>query len=199
MKASQILIGLVLLLVLVAVLGGGCAYTGYNRAVGMDESANQAWAEVDNQLKHRADLVPELVETVKGVAGQEQAVFLGIAKAQEAYFQADKNGSIQAKQEAGREMDSALSRLMVFAQQYPELKSNESFLKLQDSLEGTENRLTVARQRYNETVQQLNQYARQFPGKFFTALAGVQQRTYFQTPDEEKKAPKVDFSELRGK
>ncbi len=199
MKASQILIGVVLLLVLVAAVGGGCAYTGYNQAIRIDENANQAWAEVDNQLKRRNDLVPELVETVKGVAGQEQTVFLGIAKAQEAYFQADKTNSIEAKEAAGRQMDSALSRLLVLAQQYPELKSNESFLKLQDSLEGTENRLVVARQRYNETVQQLNAFVRQFPGRFFAALAGVEKRTYFETPSEERRTPKVDFSDLRNK
>ena len=199
MKASQILLGLVVVLLLVAVVGGGCVYSGYNQAIRIDESANNAWAEVDNQLKRRNDLVPELVETVKGVAGQEQTVFLGIAKAQEAYFQADKSKSIEGKEEAGRQMDSALSRLLVLAQQYPELKSNESFLKLQDSLEGTENRLVVARQRYNQAVLDVNAYVRQFPGSFFASLAGVQKRTYFETPAEERKAPKVDFSELRNK
>jgi LemA protein len=196
MKASQILMGIVLLLVLAAIFGGGCIYQGYNQAIGLDESANQTWAEVDNQLKRRNDLVPELVETVKGVAGQEQTVFLGIAEARKAYFQAK---SVDEKEAAGRQMDSALSRLLLLQEQYPQLKSNESFLKLQDSLEGTENRLVVARQRYNQTVQQLNAYVRQFPGRFFAALAGVEKRTYFETPADERKAPKVDFSELRKK
>ena len=195
----KILLGVLAVLVLVAVLGGGCVYNGYNQAIRIDESANQAWAEVDNQLKHRNDLVPQLVETVKGVAGQEQTVFLGIAKAQEAYFQADKKGSIEAKDAAGHEMDSALSRLLVLAQQYPELKSSESFRELQDSLEGTENRLSVARQRYNTAVQDLNAYVRQFPNSFYASLAGVQKRTYFETTDEERKTPKVDFSDLRKK
>ncbi len=195
----KILLGVLAVLVLVAVLGGGCVYNGYNQAIRIDESANQAWAEVDNQLKRRNDLVPQLVETVKGVAGQEQTVFLGIAKAQEAYFQADKKGSIEAKDAAGHEMDSALSRLLVLAQQYPELKSSESFRELQDSLEGTENRLSVARQRYNTAVQDLNAYVRQFPNSFYASLAGVQKRTYFETTDEERKTPKVDFSDLRKK
>ena len=195
----KILLGVLAVVVLVAVLGGGCVFNGYNQAMRMDESANQAFAEVDNQLKHRNDMVPQLVETVKGVAGQEQTVFLGIAKAQEAYFQAEKKGSIEAKDAAGHEMDTALSRLLVLAQQYPELKSSESFRELQDSLEGTENRLAVARQRYNAAVQELNAWVRQFPNSFYASLAGVQKRTYFETTDEERKVPKVDFSDLRKK
>ena len=196
----KILLGVLAVVVLVAVLGGGCVFNGYNQAMRMDESANQAFAEVDNQLKRRNDMVPQLVETVKGVAGQEQTVFLGIAKAQEAYFQAEKKGSIEAKDAAGHEMDTALRGLnfTVLAQQYPELKSSESFRALMDSLEGTENRLAVARQRYNAAVQQLNAWVRQFPNSFYASLAGVQKRTYFETSDEERKTPKVDFSELRG-
>ena len=125
----KILLGVLAVVVLVAVLGGGCVFNGYNQAMRMDESANQAFAEVDNQLKRRNELVGNLVETVKGVAGQEQTVFLGIAKAQQAYFQAEKKGSIEAKDAAGHEMDTALRGLnfTVLAQQYPELKSSESF------------------------------------------------------------------------
>jgi LemA protein len=199
MKASQILLGLVLVILLGAVVGGGCAFSGYNQAMRMDETVNQASAEVDNQLKRRSELIKELVGTVKGVAGQEQTVFLGIAKAQESYFQAKESGSVEAKDTAGHQMDSALSRLLILAQQYPELKSNESFLKLQDELAGTENRLSVARQRYNQSAQDLNTYVRQFPGSFFASLAGVQKRAYYETPAEEREAPKVDFSDLQKK
>jgi LemA protein len=186
-----LVIGLVAVVILIVF--GMAALGGYNSVVGMDEKVNNAWAEVDNQLKRRNDLVPELVNTVKGVAAQEQTVFLGIANARKAYFQAE---TVQQKQEAGRQMDGALSRLLLLQEQYPQLKSNESFLKLQDSLEGTENRLTVARERYNESVQELNQYIRQLPGRFWAMLAGVDKHTYYKIEDADRKAPNVDFSDL---
>ncbi len=182
-----------LIAVVVLVVFGGAAFSGYNYVIGMDEKAKNAWAEVDNQLKRRNDLVPELVNTVKGVASQEQTVFLGIADARKAYFQAE---TVEQKQAAGRQMDGALSRLLLLQEQYPQLKSNESFLKLQDSLEGTENRLAVARQRYNESVQELNAYVRQLPGRIWAMLAGVDKRTYYEIDAADRKNPTVDFSDL---
>ncbi|HEY1783889.1 MAG TPA: LemA family protein [Pirellulales bacterium] len=179
--------------VVILIVFGVMASSGYNYVIGLDEKVNNAWAEVDNQLKRRNDLVPELVNTVKGVAGQEQTVFLGIAQARKAYFQAQ---TIDQKQEAGRQMDGALSRLLLLQESYPALKSNENFLKLQDSLEGTENRLTVARERYNETVQELNAYARQLPGRFWAALAGVEKHTYYAIDAADRERPNVDFSGL---
>ena len=143
-------------IILVAVLGGavvvgGCLYSGYNRAVGFDEEVKSAWAQVDNQLQRRFDLIDNLVATVKGFAAQEQDVFLGVAKTRESYFQAKSSGSLPDQAKAAGAFESALSRLLVLREAYPELKSNESFLKLQDSLEGTENRLAVERQRPDST------------------------------------------------
>ena len=169
---------------------GGCMYSGYNRAVGLDEQVKSAWAQVENQLQRRYDLIPNLVETVKGVAQQEQELFLGIAKSREAYFQAKTPGE---KVEAARGMEGVLSRLLVLKETYPELKSNESFLKLQDSVEGTENRLSQERMRYNEIVKQLNTFSRKLLGRLYCSLAGVEKAEYFEVAEEAKAVPKVDF------
>ncbi|HTU24576.1 MAG TPA: LemA family protein, partial [Pirellulales bacterium] len=189
-QASSLKSLLPLLAALVALSASGC---GYNYVVGLDEKVNGAWAEVDNQLKRRNDLVPELVNTVKGVAGQEQTVFLGIEEARKSFFSAQ---TVPEKQEAGRQMDGALSRLLLLQETYPELKSNEQFLKLHDSLEGTENRLAVARERYNEAVRELNEYVRQLPGRFWASLAGVEKHTYYEIDKGDRAAPNVDFSGL---
>jgi len=188
---TPLLVALVALVLLIVF--GAMALGGYNSVVGMDEKVNNAWAEVDNQLKRRNDLVPELVNTVKGVAKQEQTVFLGIAEARKSYFQAETVGQ---KQEAGRQMDGALSRLLMLQESYPQLKSNEEFLKLQDSLEGTEDRLAVSRERYNKAVQELNEYVRQLPGRFWAMLAGVDKHTYYAIDASDRKNPNVDFSDL---
>jgi len=186
----------VLLIMLVAIVGavvivGGCIYSGYNRAITLDEGVKSAWAQVDNQLQRRFDLVPNLVETVKGIAGHEKEVFTGIAKARESYFQAK---SVGQKAKAAGTFESALSRLLVLREAYPQLKANESFLKLHDSLEGTENRLSVERKRYNETVKRLNTFARKLLGRFYTGLAGVEKAEYFEVAEEAKAVPKVDFT-----
>jgi LemA protein len=185
-------LGMFLLAMVVAVaVIGGCVYSGYNRAVALDEDVKSAWAQVDNQLRRRFELIPNLVETVKGFAAQEQEVFLGVAKARESYFQA-KSPAEQAK--AATTFDSALSRLLVLRETYPELKSNESFLKLQDSVEGTENRLSVERMRYNDKVKELNTYSRKLLGRLYCGLAGVEKAEYYDVPEAARTAPKVDFS-----
>ena len=130
-------------LLVVALAAGSCAYQGYNQAITLDENVKQQWAQVENQLQRRYDLIPNLVETVKGIAGQEQKIFLGIAEARKAYFQTQKSGTVAEKAEAATGVEQALSRLLFLQEKYPELKSNESFLKLQDELAGTENRLSV--------------------------------------------------------
>jgi LemA protein len=165
--------------------------SGYNKAVGLDEQVRSNWAQVENQLQRRFDLIPNLVETVKGVAAQEEKIFLGIADARKAYFQAE---SISQKAETAGNLESALSRLLMLRESYPALRSNESFLKLQDQLEGTENRLSVERMRYNESVKALNTYTRQLLGRFFCGLAGVEPAEYFEVAEEAKANPKVDFS-----
>ncbi|MBI2826123.1 MAG: LemA family protein [Planctomycetia bacterium] len=186
------LVGLVV--VVIALVVGGCVYQGYNQAITLDESVKQKWAQVENQLQRRYDLIPNLVETVKGVAGQEQKVFLGIAEARKAYFQSQETGTVAERATAATGVERALSRLLFLQEQYPELKSNESFLKLQDELAGTENRLSVERQRYNDSVQTLNTFARRFPSSVYARFAGVTPAEYFQPPKAAEEPPKVDFS-----
>jgi LemA protein len=190
----QKLIGVAVLLLVVALMLGGCVFSGYNQAVSIDEDVKQRWAQVENQLQRRYDLIPNLVETVKGIAGQEQTVFLGIAEARKAYFQAKESGTVAEQAAAASGVERALSRLLFLQEQYPELKSNESFLKLQDELAGTENRLAVERKRFNEGVQQLNTFTRRFPSSFYARLAGVQPADYFEVPEAARETPKVDFS-----
>lgn len=185
-------IGVILsVLLLGGALAGGCVYSGYNRAITMDEDVRSAWAQVENQLQRRYEMIPNLVETVKGMAQQEKDVFLGIAKSREAYVGAR---TVAEKAEAASSLESALARLLVVREAYPELRSNESFLKLQDSLEGTENRLAVERQRYNEKVRDLNTFARSLLGRFYTSLAKVEKAEYFEISDAARSAPKVDFN-----
>lgn len=190
----QKLIGVAVLFLVVALVLGGCAFSGYNQAVSLDEDVKQRWAQVENQLQRRYDLIPNLVETVKGIAGQEQAVFLGIAEARKAYFQAKESGTVAEQAATASGVERALSRLLFLQEQYPQLKSNESFLKLQDELAGTENRLAVERKRYNEGVQELNTFIRRFPSSFYASLAGVQPADYFEVPEAARETPKVDFS-----
>lgn len=194
MNLMKVLLVLLVLFVGSGAVIGGCVYSGYNKAVGLDEEVTSRWAQVENQLQRRFDLIPNLVETVKGIAGQEKEVFLGIAKSREAYFQAKESGSTVAKVQAAGSLGTALSRLLLLQERYPELRSNESFLKLQDSLEGTENRISVERSRYNETVKQLNTFCRRLAGRFYAGLADVDKAEYFEITEEARDRPKVDFS-----
>jgi LemA protein len=179
-----------------AILVGGCAamagVTGYNQAKALDQNVQSQWAQVNVQLQRRFDMIPQLEATVKGVAAQEQKIFLGIADARKAYF--SQTTSVQEKAAAANEMNSALSRLLLLQENYPQLKSNESFLKLQDTIEGTENRLSVERGRYNEAVRALNLYTQTFPNKFFAELAGVKPAEYLKAPETANEPPKIDFS-----
>lgn len=189
-SASRILLigfGVVVALFLLA---GGCVYTGYNQVITYDEAVKSQWAQVENQLQRRFELIPNLIETVKGVAKQEEKIFLGVAEARKAYFQAD---SINAKAKAAGGMEGALSRLLLLRETYPQLKSDQSFLKLQDQLEGTENRLSVERKRYNDSVRQLNTYIRKLLGRFYAGLADVDQAEYFEIDEVARAAPQVKF------
>lgn len=191
MKAAKV-ISIVLALFFGGLLLVGCnVYSGYNRAVRMDEEVKSAWAQVENQLQRRFELIPNLVETVKGITRQEESIFLGIAEARTKYFKA---ATIPDKVEAAGQVQSALARLLVMQETYPDLKSNQSFLKLQDTLEGTENRLAVERMRYNDAVKLLNTYRRQLLGGLYSGLAGVSEAKYFEVEEAAKTAPKVDFS-----
>lgn len=163
---------------------------GYNKAVRYDEAVKSSWGQVDNVLVRRFDLIPNLVETVKGYAKHEKELFENIAAAKTQYFQAK---DVAEKAQSAGQLEGFLSRLLVLREQFPELKANEGFLKLQDQLEGTENRIAVERNRYNESVRQLNTYSRSFFGRFFCSLAGVEKAEYFQASQEQKTNPKVAF------
>ncbi len=164
---------------------------GYNKAVNLEQGAEKAWADIDAALQRRLDLVPNLVETVKGYAKQEKELFENIAKSREKYFQA---GSRAGKIEASNELSGFLSRLLMLQENYPQLKANENFRDLQVALEGTENRINVARTRYNEAARQLNTYRRQLFGSFFCNRAGVEKVDYFEASEQAKtEVPKVEF------
>jgi LemA protein len=175
---------------LVVIIIGSWIVSGYNQVVTLDESVKTSWAQVENQLKRRYDLIPNLVETVKGYASHEKEIFEHLADARTKYFQAQ---DIKGKIEASGDLERALSRLLMLQENYPQLKANESFLKMMDSLEGTENRLAVERKRYNDTVRILNTYIRTVFGRFFAGLAGVSRAEYYQIPEAEEAAPKVKF------
>jgi LemA protein len=184
---------LLIILGVIAVFAIGAIMYGvgeYNKAVAMDEQVKSQWAQVDNQLKRRYDLIPNLVETVKGYATHEKELFENLANARTKYFQAN---TVNEKVQSSQQIEGFLSRLLVLRETYPQLKANENFLKLQDSLEGTENRIAVERMRYNDTVKILNTYRRTVLGKFFASLAGVNEARYYETPQAEKEAPKVKF------
>jgi len=165
-------------------------YNAYNKAIRLDEDVKSRWGNVENQLARRYDLIPNLVQTVKGYAKHEQAIFDNIANARTKYFQAQGPA---AKAQAASQVESFLSRLLVLQEQYPNLKANESFLKLQDQLEGTENRIAVERMRYNESVQNLNTYIRTPFGRIAGSLAGVKPGEYFKAPEGQQTAPSVQF------
>jgi len=189
---SGVKIALVILAVVVLFAGGTILWGvgQYNGVVSMDEQVKSQWAQVENQLKRRYDLIPNLVETVKGYAKHEKEVFENIANARTKYFQAQ---TVKDKIQASQQLEGALSRLLLLQENFPQLKANESFLKLQDSLEGTENRIAVERKRYNDDVRTLNTYRRSVFGKFFASLAGVGEAQYYEIPQAEKEIPKVNF------
>ncbi len=187
LKTTLIVLGIVVVLV---VLVAGWVINGYNTVIAMDENVNGRWAQVENQLKRRYDLIPNLVETVKGYATHERELFENIAEARTKYFQQE---TVPGKIEASNQLEGVLSRLLLLREQYPQLKANENFLKLQDSLEGTENRIAVERMRYNEAVQRLNTYKRTFYGRFFASIAGVEKAEYYEAPEAEQETPAVDF------
>jgi len=187
LKIILIILGVILL---VGFIGFRWVISGYNRVIVMDENVKGKWAQVENQLKRRYDLIPNLVETVKGYAKHEKELFENIAEARTKYFQAK---DVKGKIEGANRLEGVLSRLLLLRETYPDLKANQSFLKLQDSLEGTENRIAVERKRYNEAVQFLNTFIRTFFGRFFAVMAGISNAEYYEIPEAEKETPKVKF------
>jgi len=179
-------------LLLIALLSFGKYVSVRNSLVSKNEAVKSAWSQVDVVLQRRADLIPNLVETVKGYAKQEQTVFGDIAKARSALLSA---GTPEGKIAANRQLDGALGRLLAIAENYPQLKSNENFLRLQDELAGTENRIAVERKRYNDTLQEYNTYVQQFPNNIFAQWAGFKpNNAYFAAAQGSREVPKVNFS-----
>ena len=176
-----------LVLAIVVILVSGSYFSRRNQMAVKREAVNAAWAQVDVVLQRRADLVPNLVETVKGYAVQEQIVFGDIAKARSALLSAQTPAD---KIAANAQLDSALGRLLVIVENYPQLKSNENFLRLQDELAGTENRIAVERRRYNEAVQDYNTYLSLFPNTLVASVAGFKRNdAYFKTDESARQAP----------
>ena len=161
-----------------------------NAIVRLDETINQTEAEIDNQLQRRSDLIPNFVNTVRGYAAHEQQVFGDIAEARTRLAGAR---TIEEKSESYNEMQSALSRLLVIVEQYPDLKANQNFMALQDELAGTENRIGVARRRYNDSVASFNVKIRMFPSSIVAGQMGYSQRAYFEIADTARQAPVVSF------
>lgn len=172
-----------------------------NNMVGLEEKVNSSWAQVQNQYQRRFDLIPNLVETVKGFAAQEKEVLQGVTEARARAggvmnLSPDLLNNPQAFsqfQQAQAGLGAALQRLLVVVERYPELKSNQNFLTLQAQLEGTENRIAVERRRFNEEVQAFNRYVRRIPETFVASIFGFQIKNYFQAVTQAEEAPKVEF------
>ena len=175
----------------------------YNNLVRLDEGVKNAWAQVENQFQRRMDLIPNLVKTVEGYASFERATLEAVinarAKATSTQINAGDMNPAQLQQymEAQNGLTGALGRLMVVIERYPELKANENFIRLQDELAGTENRIAVERMRYNDVVKTYNQSVRKFPTVLIAGLLGFNQKPYFDAPAEASTAPTVDFSGLK--
>ncbi len=178
----------ILTLAAVSMPAAGCSY---NKFVGQEEAIKAQWSQVENQLQRRNDLIPNLVETVKGYAQHEEGVFKEIADARSQLLAAK---SPQEEISAANRQTSALGRLLAISENYPQLKANEQFNRLMDELAGTENRLAVERMRYNEKVQEYDTSRRQFPANLTAKMFGFKEYPYFQAPPDAKQLPKVNFS-----
>lgn len=186
MKNKGMWIALIIVVVLIFMSVGS-----YNSFVTQEENVTNKMSQVDNQLKRRSDLIPNLVNTVKGYAAQEKDVIASVTEARARLAGAQ---STAEKSKADQELSGALSRLLVVVENYPELKSNENFRALMDSLEGTENRLAVARKDYNDAVNVYNQKIKKFPGVLLAGAFGFDKKEYFEVSDADKATPEVDFS-----
>ncbi len=174
-------------LVAVALMSSGC---GYNEMVGLKEQIDAAWAQVENQLQRRNDLIPNLVEVTKGYATHEREIFESVANARAKLLGA---GTREGKIEAAEQLGSALGRLLAIAENYPDLKANAQFARLSDELAGTENRIATERRRYNETVREYNTMIKRFPQTLVARMTGFKPEAYFEAPKEAQQVPKVQF------
>jgi len=199
-KSTIIILSVIGGLIVLAFLLVGWVTGMYNSLVKLDEGVNQAWAQVQNQYQRRVDLIPNLVEVVKGYAAHEKEVFEKVAEARSSVGKMQITPEIlnnpqlfQKFQEAQSNLGSWLSRLMAVAENYPQLKANENFLQLQTQLEGTENRIAVERMKFNQIVQEYNVKVRTFPTSIFAGMFGFGQKQYFQAEPGADKVPKVKF------
>lgn len=180
-------------ILVIAIICGGWFAGIYNGLVDIDAEVDEMYAKIETQLQRRMDLIPNLVETVKGYASHEEAVFTEIANARAKLAGSLERGDVEDISEASNALDSALSRLLVITENYPELKANEQFTALMDELAGTENRIAFARDNYNEKVTVYNKKVRSFPTSIFAGMAGFQPRDYFEADDSAHVAPNISF------
>lgn len=194
-KSLVILLCVVGLLVLV----GGCSVGSYNKMVSMEEGVSNAWANVETQYQRRSDLIPNLVSTVKGYAQHESETLEGVVAARSKATQMTLDvdnltpEKLQQYQQAQGEISSALGRLLAITENYPDLKANQQFQELQAQLEGTENRISVERRNFNEAARGYNSYIRRFPNNIFAGIFGFDKKAYFEAAEGAEQAPKVEF------
>jgi LemA protein len=194
-RVMKTALAILAILLVIGLLLGNSFISRRNQMAIKREAVNSAWSQVDVVLQRRADLIPNLVETVKGYAAQEVTVFGDIAKARSALLSASSPAD---KIAANQRLDSALGRLLVVVENYPQLRSNENFLRLQDELAGTENRIAVERRRYNETLQDYNTYLSLFPNNLVASMGGFARNdAYFKADEGARQAPKVNFENQR--
>jgi LemA protein len=191
-------VGAVIVVIIIGFVMWGVSI--YNNLITLEEGVNQSWAQVENQYQRRADLVPNLVNTVKGVADFEKETYTAVTEARAKVNQINVTpqmledpNAFQQFQSAQGELGNALSRLLVTVENYPQLKANENFMQLQAQLEGTENRIAVERMKFNQTVQEYNTTIRRFPANFIAGIAGFNQKQYFQAAEGAETVPEVQF------
>lgn len=195
-KKSWIILGIIVLVVLVFFFS---AKNTYNKMVEFDEAVTAQWAQVENVYQRRADLIPNLVSTVKGYAGHEKETLTEVIEARSKATSVNINAenltpqAIQSFQQAQTGLTSALSKLMVVVERYPDLKANQNFLELQAQLEGTENRIAVERRKFNESARKYNTFIKKFPKNIYANLFDFEKKAYFEAEKEAKEVPKVEF------
>jgi LemA protein len=193
-RGLWIAVGIVVVLVLVVLMIFGSYVSAKNQMVAKQVAVQTQWANVQTQLQRRSDLIPNLVATVKGYATHEETVFADVANANAGLLNAQKSNNPKAEIQASGQLDSALGRLLMLTQAYPDLKANQNFLALQDQLEGTENRIAVERRRYNEALQDYNTFVQQFPNSIWAGIAGFKPNdAFFTASPASQNAPVVKF------
>ena len=190
-KALWIVVGIVVVLALAGLMVFGSFISARNQMVAKDQDVKAAWSEVDVQMQRRADLIPNLVETVKGFTKEESTVFGDIANARAGMLNAQGPA---AKIAANNQLDGAIGRLLLLTENYPQLRSSDQFMRLQDELSGTENRISVARKRYNDALRDYNTFVRQFPNNIWAGMSGFQMNNaYFEASPTAQNPPQVKF------